>query len=117
MERGSRPGTILWPRCCRRRRSWRTPDISARRLLDGWKAPDDNTRMLAEVVASVFASRFSWAGSIDSKPLYCPPAGSNRAQVTAAFKELLAEHPDMAEKPYGDALAATLTGVFPFQGL
>ena len=33
-----------------------TPDISARRLLSGWRAEDPNMRMLAEVIASAFAS-------------------------------------------------------------
>ncbi len=29
-------------------------------------------RMLAEVIASAFASGMSWAGTIEGHPLYCP---------------------------------------------
>ncbi len=46
-------------------------DISARRLLSGWKAEDPNMRMLAEVVASAFASGLSWRGSLAGKDVYC----------------------------------------------
>jgi len=39
------------------------PDISAqRRLLDSWKDDDPGMRMVAEVIASAFASGFSWGG-------------------------------------------------------
>lgn len=30
-----------------------------------------------------------------------------------ALERFVADHPDMAETPYGDALAATLAGAFP----
>ena len=33
----------------------------------------------------------------------------------SAFERFLADNPDMAEKPYGDAMAATLTRTFPCQ--
>jgi hypothetical protein len=35
------------------------PDISARRLLSAWKGEDSNMRMVAEVIASAFASGLS----------------------------------------------------------
>ena len=40
------------------------PDISARRLLSGWRDQDASTRMLAEVIASAFAGGLSWRGSL-----------------------------------------------------
>ena len=51
------------------------PDISARRLLSGWKAEDQSMRMLAEVIASAFAGGLSWRGSLAGKDVYCPPPG------------------------------------------
>ena len=36
------------------------PDISAERLVESWKDKDPGTRMVAEVIASAFASGFSW---------------------------------------------------------
>jgi hypothetical protein len=39
------------------------PNISAERLLSAWKGDDPNMRMLAEVIASAFASGLSWKGS------------------------------------------------------
>ena len=33
-----------------------------------------------------------------------------------ALKRFLEDHPDMAERPYGDALAATLSRAFPCKG-
>jgi hypothetical protein len=38
------------------------PDISAERLLSAWKGEDPNMRMVAEVIASAFASGLSWKG-------------------------------------------------------
>jgi hypothetical protein len=38
------------------------PDISAQRLLESWKGEDPGMRMIAEVIASAFASGFSWGG-------------------------------------------------------
>jgi hypothetical protein len=38
------------------------PDISAQRLLSAWKGEDPNMRMVAEVIASAFASGLSWKG-------------------------------------------------------
>ena len=50
-----------------------SPDISARRLLSGWKAEDPSMRMLAEVIASAFASGLSWSSAHGGKEVYCPP--------------------------------------------
>jgi Ssp1 endopeptidase immunity protein Rap1a len=92
-----------------------SPDISARRLLSGWKAEDPSMRMLAEVIASAFAGGLSWRGSLAGKDVYCPPPGLKGQQVMIAFEKFLEENPDMAEKPYGDAMAAALSRGFPCQ--
>jgi hypothetical protein len=47
------------------------PDISAQRLLDSWKGEDPGRRMVAEVIASAFASGLSWKGSLGGKEVYC----------------------------------------------
>ena len=48
-----------------------SPDISALKLVLGWKDQDPNTRMLAEVIASGLSSH----GSLEANELYCPPSG------------------------------------------
>lgn len=83
--------------------SAQSPDISARHLLDGWKAPDQATHLLAEVIAASFAGGLSWRGALAGKPVYCPPPGLNGHDAMTALERFVAGHPDMAEKPYGDA--------------
>jgi hypothetical protein len=39
----------------------------------------------------------------------------NGRDIMSALEQFLKENPDMAEKPYGDALAPTLSRVFPCQ--
>jgi hypothetical protein len=51
------------------------PDISAQRLVSAWKGDVLNMRMVAEVIASAFASGLSWKGSLGGKEVYCPPTG------------------------------------------
>jgi hypothetical protein len=49
------------------------PDISAERLLTSWREGDPGMRMLAEVIASSFASGFSWGADAAGKRVYCAP--------------------------------------------
>ena len=63
-----------------------SPDISARRLLSGWKAEDQSMRMLAEVIASAFASGLSWSGSHGGKEVYCPPPDLKGQQVRSTLR-------------------------------
>ena len=86
---------------------------SARRLLSNWKSDDPMMSMIAEVIASAFATGLSSAGSLSGKPVYCPPPGVKAREAMSAFERFLADHPDMAERPYGEALAASLTQEFP----
>jgi len=92
-----------------------SPDISARRLLSSWKAEDPSMRMLAEVIASAFASGLSWAAAHGGKEVYCPPPELKGQRVMIAFEQFLVDNADMAEKPYGDAMAASLSREYPCQ--
>jgi hypothetical protein len=89
------------------------PDISAQRLLSAWKGEDPNMRMVAEVIASAFASGLSWKGTLGGKDLYCPPPGLKGGQVMTTLDQFLASNPDLVEKSYGDAMAASLSRAFP----
>ena len=93
--------------------SAQSPDISARRLLSGWKAEDQSMQMLAEVIASAFASGLSWSSAHGGKEVYCPPPDLKGQEVMTDFEKFLQDHPDSAEKPYGDAMAASLRLAFP----
>jgi hypothetical protein len=73
-------------------------DISAQRLLDSWKGEDPGMRMVAEVIASAFASGLSWKGTLAGKDVYCPPQGFKGGQVMAALDQFLVSNPDMAER-------------------
>ncbi len=92
-----------------------TPDISARRLLSSWTDGDPSMRMLAEVIASAFASGLDWSASLGGKQVFCPPPNLKGQQVMSAFERFLEDNPNMAEKPYGDAMAASLSREFPCQ--
>jgi hypothetical protein len=89
------------------------PNTSAQGLLSAWKGEDANMRMVAEVIASAFASGLSWKGTLAGKEVYCPPQGFKGGQVMAALDQFLVSNPDMAEKSYGDAMAASLSRAFP----
>jgi len=97
--------------------SAQSPDISARRLLSSWKGEDPSMRLVAEVIASAFSSGLSWRDSLAGKEVYCPPAGLNGHEIMGALEQFLKENPEMAEKPYGDALAPTLSRTYPCQRL
>ena len=72
-------------------------------------------RNWAEVIASAFAGGLSWRGSLAGKEVYGPPPDFKGRQVMIAFEKFLEENPDMAEKPYGDAMAASLSRAYPCQ--
>lgn len=91
------------------------PDISAQRLLESWKGKDPGMRMVAEVIASAFASGLSWKGTLGGKEVYCPPQGLKGGQVMTTLDQFLVSNPDMAEQSYGDAMAASLNRAFPCQ--
>jgi len=83
--------------------SAQSPDISARRLLSSWKIQDPMMSKIAEMIAAAFSGGRSWRGSLAGKEIYCPPPGLNGHEVMIAFENFLADHPEVADKPYGDA--------------
>jgi Rap1a immunity proteins len=89
------------------------PDISAQRLLASWEDGDPSLRMVAEVIASAFASGFSWGGNADGKRAYCASPDLKGGQIMSAFEQFLRENPNMADRPYGAAMAGTLSKAFP----
>jgi hypothetical protein len=89
------------------------PDISAQRLIASWHDDDPGMKMVAEVIASAFASGFSWGGDAAGKKTYCAPADLKGAQVMTAFEAFVKESPALADQPYGVAMSATLAQAFP----
>jgi len=90
-------------------------DTTARALVADWKAGDREMAAVAEVMASAFASGMSWAGTIEVRPLYCPPpigtfTGNQAMNILESF---IADHPETADKTYGLALSAGLRRAFP----
>ena len=73
-------------------------------------------KMFAEVIASAFASGFSWGGDAAGKRVYCAPPNLKGAEIMSAFEEFLSDHPRMAEQPYGAGMAATLSQNFQCTG-
>jgi hypothetical protein len=89
------------------------PDISAQRLLESWKGDDPGVKMIAEVIASAFASGLSWGGNTAGRQAYCAPPDLKGHQIMIAFEEFLRDNPAMADQPYGAAMAGTLRRTFP----
>jgi hypothetical protein len=73
-------------------------------------------RMLAEVIASSFASDFSRGGDADGRRVYCAPPDLKGDEIMAAFEGFLGNHPQGAGSPYGAGMAATLSRAFPCSG-
>ena len=92
------------------------PDISAQRLLSNWQDADPSMKMLAEVIAGAFASGFSWGGDVAGKHVYCAQPEIKGREIMNAFQGFLRDHPEMAGKSYGAAMAATLGRAFPCNG-
>jgi hypothetical protein len=88
-------------------------DISAQHLLSSWQDEDPSMKMVAEVIASAFASGFSWGGEAGGKRAYCAQPDLKGRQIMSAFEEFLRDNPKMADQPYGAAMAGTLSKAFP----
>jgi hypothetical protein len=69
--------------------------------------------MIAEVIASAFASGFSWGGDATGKRVYCASPDLKGDQIMSAFEVFLRDNPKMANEPYGVAMAKTLSRAFP----
>jgi hypothetical protein len=66
-------------------------------------------RMVAEVIASAFASGFSWGTDTAGKRGYCGPPDLKGRQIMSAFEEFLRDNPRMADEPYSAAMSGTLS--------
>ena len=87
-------------------------NTTARALLAAWKA-DPNMAAVAEVIASAFASGFSWGGDTAGKRAYCASPDLKGGQIMSALEDFLRDNPKMADEPYGAAMAETLRKAFP----
>jgi hypothetical protein len=85
------------------------PDISAHWLVESWHDEDSGMRMVAEVIASAFASGFSRGGDAAGKRAYCASPDLRGGQIMSAFEQFLRENPNIADRPYGAAMAETLS--------
>jgi hypothetical protein len=88
-------------------------DATARRLLASWKDDEPGVRAVAEVIASAFASGLAWAGTLSQNGIYCPPSGLAGPEVMSALESFVGQHPQVADQPYGEALAAALSRAYP----
>ncbi len=90
-------------------------NTTARALVAAWRDADPGMAMVAEVIASAFASGMSWAGTIEGHPVYCPPSTAPLVgkQLMGLLERFVAENPDAADKTYGFALSASLSRAFP----
>lgn len=93
-----------------------SPDISAQRLLESWRGDDSGMAMVAEVIASAFASGFSWGGDAAGKRVYCAPPDLKGREIMSAFEVFVRDNPALAERPYGEAMSGTLRKAFPCNG-
>ena len=69
----------------------------------------------ADAEAAAFSGGLSGRGSLAGKEIYCPPPGLKGHEIMISFEQFLNNNPDMADKPYGDAMASTLSRAFPCQ--
>lgn len=90
-------------------------DATAQNLLKNWKDGDPSTTAFAEVIASAFASGLFWGGHLGGTEVYCPAPNLGGREIMRAFQRFVEANPDMAVKPYGAALAASLHQTFPCQ--
>ena len=52
-------------------------------------------RMVAEVIASAFASGFSWDGDFARKQVYCASPDIKGGQIMSAFEQFVRDNPKM----------------------
>ena len=97
---------------------WAGPqDATARALVADWKDQDLGMRGLAEVIAGAFASGLVAAGRLEGREVFCPPSDLGGKQIMSALERFVTNNPDLADAPYGLAMAASLRDTFPCQTL
>jgi hypothetical protein len=90
-------------------------DTTARALIAAWKDADPGMAKVAEVIAGAFASGMAWGGTIEGRPIYCPPSNAplKGGQIMGGLERFVADNPESADKTYGFALSASLAQTFP----
>jgi hypothetical protein len=80
-----------------------------------WKDPDRSAMMVAEVIASAFASGMSAPAALSEKPIYCPPTDRtfNGRQVMTLLDGFVGANPDAAEKPMASRCPPVCARRFP----
>ena len=74
--------------------------------------------MIAEVIASAFATGLIHGRLAERKAGLLSAARRKRAERPwAGFERFLADHPEKADRPYGEALAASLAQEYPCKDL
>jgi hypothetical protein len=74
---------------------------------------DPGMTAVAEVIASAFASGLVAAGRLGGREVVCPPSDLRGKQIMSAFERFMDKNPDLADQPYGVAMAASLSRAFP----
>jgi len=68
---------------------------------------------VVEVIASAFASGLAAAG----REVFCPPSDLGGKQIMSALERFVDHNPDVADEPYGVAMAASLRDTFPCRNM
>ena len=98
--------------------SWAgTADTTARALMADWKDADPGMAAVAEVIASAFASGLVAAGRLGGREVFCPPSDLGGKQIMSALERFVDANPDLADEPYGVAMAASLRDTFPCRSM
>jgi hypothetical protein len=98
--------------------AWAGPaDTTARALIADWKDADPGMAAVAEVIASAFASGLAAAGRLGGREVFCPPTDLEGKQIMSALERFVDHNPDLADEPYGVAMAASLRDTFPCRSM
>ena len=94
--------------------AWAGPEnATARALVAEWKDGGPGMTLVAEVIASAFASGLTAAGRLGGREVVCPPSDLGGKQIMSALERFVDNNPDLADEPYGVAMAASLSRAFP----
>jgi hypothetical protein len=88
-------------------------NATARALVAEWKNGDPGMTLVAEVIASAFASGLAAAGRLGGREIICPPSDLGGKQIMTALERFVDKNPNLADQPYGVAMAASLSRAFP----
>jgi hypothetical protein len=91
-------------------------NATARALIADLKDQNPGMTAVAEVIASAFASGLGAAGRLGGREVFCPPSDLRGKQIMSALERFVKDNPDLADQPYGVAMAASLSRAFPCAG-